>query len=174
MPDRRTILTKFVAGFAVLATIGFSIPFIRSLFPARKREYYEDIDISSLRPGFSLKLNWLGRPVVIVARSDAQMAELNQSSNDALLDPNSTSSYQPEFARNQYRSRRPGYFLAYSNCTHLGCEVVVDEKGTFECPCHQSTFDSAGRILRGGAAKRNLDIPDYRFTSSDTIRLSNN
>ena len=173
MPDRRTVLTRFVSGFAAIAALGFSIPFIRSLFPARQPEHYRDIDISSLRSGLSLKANWLGRPVIIVARSDEQLAELNQPDRDDLLDPDSISSTQPEFARNPTRSRQSGYFLAFANCTHLGCEVLVDEKGGFNCPCHQSSFDAAGRIRRGGAAKRNLEIPDYRLAGPDTIRLIN-
>ena len=160
-----------MSGFAAIATVGFSIPFVRSLFPARNPEYYKDINISSLRPGLSLKLNWRGRPLIILARSDVHLKELSQSNRDDLLDPNSVNSTQPEFALNQYRSRQGRYFIAYANCTHLGCEVVVD-KGGFKCPCHQSLFDFSGRIRRGGAAKRNLDIPDYRFTTSDTIRLT--
>ena len=173
MPDRRTVLTKLVSGFAAIAALGFSIPFIRSLFPATHAEHHRDIDVSSLRSGLNLKLSWLGRPVIIVARSDAQLAELNQLNSDELLDPDSNSSSQPEFAKNPNRSREPGYFLAFANCTHLGCEVLVDDKGGFDCPCHRSSFDGAGRIRRGGAAKRNLDIPDYRFTNPDTIRLIN-
>ena len=173
MPNRRTVLTRFVSGFAAIAALGFSIPFIRSLFPTRQLQHHRDIDISSLRAGLSLKVNWLGRPVIVVARSDEQVAELSQPDRDDLLDAESISSSQPEFARNPTRSRQPAYFLAFANCTHLGCEVLVDEKGGFNCPCHESRFDAAGRIRQGGAAKRNLEIPDYRFAGPGTIRLIN-
>ena len=173
MANRRIVLAKFVSVFTAIATLGVSIPFIRSLFPARKPEHYLDVDISSIRPGLSLKLNWQGRPVIIIARSDEHLTELTDINREDLLDPDSISSSQPEFAINHHRSRRPDYFLAYANCTHLGCEVVIDEKGNFECPCHQSTYDSAGRVRRGGAAKRNLDIPNYRFTTSEIVRLTN-
>jgi Rieske Fe-S protein len=38
-----------------------------------------------------------------------------------------------------------------STCTHLGCAVEIE--GTrLVCPCHGSTFDRAGRVLRGPAA----------------------
>jgi cytochrome b6-f complex iron-sulfur subunit len=42
-----------------------------------------------------------------------------------------------------------GSFLALSkSCTHLGCSVPWDEeRGTFICPCHGSTFDLHGRVL---------------------------
>ena len=97
------------------------------------------------------------------------MAELKN--RDDLLDPSSKSSSQPEFAKNSNRSRVPRYFVTFANCTHLGCEVIVNDEGGFECPCHRSSYDGAGRIRRGGAAKNNLEIPDYRFIDHDTIRL---
>jgi cytochrome b6-f complex iron-sulfur subunit len=37
-------------------------------------------------------------------------------------------------------------------CTHLGCTVSRVEWG-FQCPCHGSKFDSAGRVLAGPAPK---------------------
>jgi len=169
--DRRTFLTKLVSGFTLIAALGLSIPFVRSLFPARPVELHKDIDISSLRPGMSMRTSWLGRAVVITARTREQLALLQQIEQDNLLDPDSVSSIQPEFARNSSRSRQPDYFLAFANCTHLGCEILVNEDGGFKCPCHQSQFDAAGRILKGGAAKRNLDVPDYRHAGPDTIRL---
>ena len=165
------MLASIVSGFTFLSVLGFSIPFFRSLFPARTDEYYLDIDVGKLRPGLSRKLNWLGRSVLLVARSDAQVEELSKANRKDLLDPDSKSSSQPEYARNQNRSRRPGYFLAFSNCTHLGCEVMLDASGGFNCPCHKSSFDAAGRIRRGGAAKRNLEIPEYRFITPNKIRL---
>ena len=93
-----------MSGFAAIATVGLSIPFVRSLFPARNPEYYKDINISSLRPGLSLRLNWRGRPLIILARSDVHLKELSQSNTDDLLDPDSVDSTQPEFALNQYLS----------------------------------------------------------------------
>jgi cytochrome b6-f complex iron-sulfur subunit len=37
-------------------------------------------------------------------------------------------------------------------CTHLGCTVGRVEWG-YQCPCHGSRFDAAGRVLRGPAPK---------------------
>jgi len=39
-------------------------------------------------------------------------------------------------------------------CTHLGCVVNRDESG-FICPCHGSSYDRDGKVLKG-AATRNL------------------
>lgn len=35
-------------------------------------------------------------------------------------------------------------------CTHQGCEVIwVEEERTYQCPCHEGTFDEAGNVLSG-------------------------
>ena len=37
-------------------------------------------------------------------------------------------------------------------CTHLGCTVPWDaEQNRFICPCHNSQYDAAGRVLQGPA-----------------------
>lgn len=41
-------------------------------------------------------------------------------------------------------------------------------RGGFYCPCHASHFDAAGRIRRG-PAPTNLEIPEYKFLTDDTI-----
>jgi Rieske Fe-S protein len=48
--------------------------------------------------------------------------------------------------------RDGGAFVALaSRCTHQGCRVAPS--GAFlRCPCHGSTFDLRGRVLRGPAA----------------------
>jgi len=44
-------------------------------------------------------------------------------------------------------------------CTHLGCTVGRVEWG-YQCPCHGSKFDAAGRVLRGPAPK---PLPWYKI-----------
>ncbi len=52
-----------------------------------------------------------------------------------------------------------GGFMAFSSrCTHLGCPVGWDEqRKTFPCPCHGSTFDLHGEVS-GPPAVRALDL----------------
>lgn len=41
-----------------------------------------------------------------------------------------------------------------SRCTHLGCTLSYDKSTKlFHCPCHSSTFDLQGRVLRSPASK---------------------
>ncbi len=48
-----------------------------------------------------------------------------------------------------------GGFLALSRkCTHLGCAIAWDEEEKlFACPCHASTFDKHGRVLKTPAPR---------------------
>jgi menaquinol-cytochrome c reductase iron-sulfur subunit len=64
-----------------------------------------------------------------------------------------------------------GPVRAYSTvCPHLGCGVDWNEKGqTFDCPCHNSTFDLKGRCL-GGPSPRDLDELEV-VTTGDEIKV---
>ena len=53
--------------------------------------------------------------------------------------------------------RRAGKLFALSAiCTHRKCKLDVAADGSFECPCHGSTFDAAGHVTTGPAR---LDLP---------------
>lgn len=45
-----------------------------------------------------------------------------------------------------------GYVALSPVCTHLGCTVEI-HGARLECPCHGSTYDRAGRVLRGPAER---------------------
>lgn len=62
-------------------------------------------------------------------------------------------------------------FIALSRtCTHLGCSVPWDDKQKkFVCPCHGSTFDSAGSVLTPPAT-RPLDYFPVRIENG-SIRV---
>ncbi len=49
--------------------------------------------------------------------------------------------------------RRPFGFTALgTTCTHLGCSVRPG-KGQLQCPCHGSSFDLTGAVIRGPAQR---------------------
>jgi Rieske Fe-S protein len=56
-----------------------------------------------------------------------------------------------------------------SLCTHQGCSVRA-EAGTLACPCHGSTFDFRGAVLRG-PAERPLERFPTRATSDDVLEI---
>ena len=51
-----------------------------------------------------------------------------------------------------------GYTVLSPICTHLSCTVNV-EGATLLCPCHGSTYDREGRVLRGPAERPLTSYP---------------
>jgi len=47
---------------------------------------------------------------------------------------------------------------------------VKGEFGGYFCPCHGSVYDTAARIRKGPAPK-NLQVPDYAFTSDTVVKI---
>jgi glycine/D-amino acid oxidase-like deaminating enzyme/nitrite reductase/ring-hydroxylating ferredoxin subunit len=53
-----------------------------------------------------------------------------------------------------YRSSEGRLSCVSATCTHLGCHVRWnDAEHSWDCPCHGSRFDAAGRVLNGPAVK---------------------
>lgn len=61
-----------------------------------------------------------------------------------------------------------GYVALSAVCQHLGC--VVDRRGTrFVCPCHGSTYDADGAVLRGPTVKPLVRYPVERSGADELI-----
>jgi len=53
-----------------------------------------------------------------------------------------------------YRDESGGVHQCSDVCTHVGCVVQWNPgEKSWDCPCHGSRFDVAGRVLNGPAAK---------------------
>jgi len=168
--NRRSLLTGIVYLFSGITALGFSYPFLRAWFPMGKYELSLDLDLESMRVGEVRLVNWLGRNVYVVRRPrgiEGKLISLNESREDPL----SETSRQPAFARNFMRARRSDHLLVFANCTHLGCEVRARGADGFDCPCHRSQFDAAGRVEKGAAATMNLEVPHYDYVGANVIRL---
>jgi ubiquinol-cytochrome c reductase iron-sulfur subunit len=138
-----------------------------------------EADISKLEPGQMVRVQWRGKPVWVVSRTQA-MVDALPGLDDRLRDPDSSESEQPDYTRNALRSIKPEYLVLVGICTHLGCspsfrpevapaDLGPDWKGGFFCPCHGSTFDLAGRVYRGVPAPTNLVVPPHRYVSNTVI-----
>lgn len=46
-----------------------------------------------------------------------------------------------------------GFYCVSAVCTHLGCNVRVDEPRGLSCPCHGSVFDREGAVSEGPAPR---------------------
>jgi ubiquinol-cytochrome c reductase iron-sulfur subunit len=125
-------------------------------------------------------VEWRGKPVYVVNRTDAQLAEL-PNLDSQLKDPDSLISEQPAYIKGVDRSIKPNLLVIVGLCTHLGCapkfrpEVGAadlggkDWQGGFFCPCHGSKFDLSGRVYSGVPASANLVVPPYTFEGDDVL-----
>ena len=138
-----------------------------------------EADISKLETGQMIRVQWRGKPVWVLKRSE-EMMEALPTLNPRLRDPESLEPQQPEYAQNELRSIRPEILVAVGICTHLGCSPsFVPEaapqpydpewKGGFFCPCHGSRFDLAGRVFQGVPAPLNLEVPPHKYISNTLI-----
>jgi ubiquinol-cytochrome c reductase iron-sulfur subunit len=177
---RNLVVATSVVGGA--ASVGAAIPFVASLWPSERAKAAGapvEVDISTLAPGELRVIEWRGKPVWVIRRTQDMLDSLKRSVAQ-LTDPESEASTQPEYAENEYRSRKPELMVMEGVCTHLGCspqlkpaeakaEMGGDWVGGFYCPCHGSKFDFAGRVYRGAPAPTNLVVPPYTFLSDSTL-----
>jgi ubiquinol-cytochrome c reductase iron-sulfur subunit len=179
---RRQLLTVATAVTGAAGVAFAAAPFLASWQPSARAKALGapiEIDISKLELGSMIKVEWRGMPVYVVRRSPEMIATL-QSDTGLLLDPESKSSDQPDYAQNPERARDPEYLVLLGVCTHLGCAplpkfgagdvtVSADWPGGFYCPCHGSKFDLSGRVFKGVPAPANLRVPPYAFIGSKKI-----
>lgn len=177
-----TVATAVTAGAGAAAT---AVPFVSSFKPSARAQALGapvERDVSKLEPGAMVKVEWRGKAVFIVRRTEAMLTRLGQIS-DLLQDPNSErAEQQPDYATNEYRSIKPQFLVIEGVCTHLGCaptnrfdlgaaDLGADWPGGFFCPCHGSKFDLAGRVFKSVPAPSNLKVPPHRYVNDTTILI---
>ncbi len=168
--------------------VAAAVPFVSSFQPSEKARAAGaavEADISALKPGEKMTVEWRGKPVWIVRRTPEQLAAL-KTLDAQLADPKSErkpAEQAPEYARNENRSIKPEYLVVLGICTHLGCSpndkfqtgaqpsLPDDWKGGFFCPCHGSTFDLAGRVYKNKPAPDNLEVPPHMYLSDSKLLI---
>jgi ubiquinol-cytochrome c reductase iron-sulfur subunit len=182
--SKRRFLIGATSAVGAVGVAGLAVPFIASMNPsarARAAGAPVEVDISKLQPGERITVEWQGKPIWILRRSEKNLKDL-EGMADRLADPNSEVPQQPEYAKNLYRSVEAHKEIAVliGICTHLGCsptfrpdlapaDLGPEWKGGFFCPCHGSKFDLAGRVFAGVPAPTNLVIPPYKYLSDSVI-----
>jgi ubiquinol-cytochrome c reductase iron-sulfur subunit len=173
-------------GAGAVGAAAVAVPFVSTFAPserARAAGAPVRVDIGNLQPGEKLVVEWRGKPVWILRRTDEMLASL-QHTEPQVADPQSlrTQYPTPEYARNPHRSIKPEFFVGVGICSHLGCSpsdrltpgpqpsLPDDWTGGFICPCHGSTFDVAGRVFRNKPAPDNLEVPPHMYVT-DTVLL---
>jgi ubiquinol-cytochrome c reductase iron-sulfur subunit len=184
--SRRTWIA-ITCGAGAVGGAAVAIPFVSTFAPSERAKAAGaavQVDISALRPGEKLTVEWRGKPVWIVRRTPEQLESLNQTEAQ-VADPQSlrTAYPTPAYAQNQHRSIKEEIFVGVGICSHLGCSPVDkfapgaqpslpdDWAGGFFCPCHGSTFDFAGRVFKNKPAPDNLEVPPHVYLSETVLLI---
>lgn len=173
-----TVATS-VVGAAGAAALG--VQFFGSMAPSQRALAAGapvEADISKIEAGAQLTVEWRGKPVWVVNRTDEMLATLGEN-DDQLKDPNCAKPVQPDYAQNVHRSREEhkNYIVLVGICTHLGCspayvpEMTTALKSGWECACHGSAFDIAGRVTSISPAGTNLIVPPHQYLNDSTILI---
>ncbi|HSX93956.1 MAG TPA: ubiquinol-cytochrome c reductase iron-sulfur subunit [Hydrogenophaga sp.] len=184
--SRRTwLITSCAMGGVGAAAV--AVPFVSSFQPSERAKAAGaavEVDVSTIAPGEKRVVEWRGKPVWVMRRTEAQLATLEKDEAQ-LADPNSerTAFPTPEYAKNRTRSIKPEILVAIGICTHLGCSpgdkfatgpqpsLPDDWQGGFLCACHGSTFDLAGRVFQNKPAPDNLEIPPHYYVSDNMLLI---
>jgi ubiquinol-cytochrome c reductase iron-sulfur subunit len=167
--------------------VATAVPFVSTFAPSERAKAAGapvEVDISGIKPGEKLTVEWRGKPVWIVRRTKEQVEALKKNDSQ-LADPKSERKAYPtpDYAKNEWRSIKEEYFVAVGICSHLGCSpsdkfaagpqpsLPDDWNGGFLCPCHGSTFDMAGRVFKNKPAPDNLEVPPHMYLSDAKLLI---
>ena len=175
---RRDFLYYATAG-AGAVTAGAAVwPLVNQMNPSADVQALAsiDVDVADVEPGTQLTVKWLGKPVFIRRRSEAEIEEARAVALADLPDPiaqnDNLGSEADADDANRTLDEAGEWLVMMGVCTHLGCVPLGDagDFGGWFCPCHGSHYDTAGRI-RKGPAPTNLPVPTAVFTSDTVIKL---
>jgi len=180
---RRRFLVASTSAIGAVGAVGAAVPFVASWNPSAKAKAAGApvrADISKLEPGQQMIVEWRGKPVWVVRRTEEALANLEKL-NDRLADPTSAKPQQPEYIpHTSPRALKREIAVMTGICTHLGCsptyrpevapaDLGAEWLGGFFCPCHGSRFDLSGRVFKGVPAPSNLVIPPHTYESDNVI-----
>ena len=128
-----------------------------------------EVDISKVQPGQGIKVSWRKQPVFVRNLTPRRSPRRTRSRCRELRDPQSLAQ--------RTKPGKQNWLITLGVCTHLGCVPLGIGEGEnrgpyggYFCPCHGSMYDTAARI-RQGPAPKNLEVPDYEFTSPTLVTI---
>jgi ubiquinol-cytochrome c reductase iron-sulfur subunit len=182
---RRTWIA-ITCGAGAVGGAAVAVPFVSTFAPSERAKAAGapvQVDISGLRPGEKLTVEWRGKPVWIVRRTPEQLESLKKTEAQ-LADPNSSA---PRTRRRSTREpapldqarvlvgRRhllaPGLLAGRQVRPGAQPSLPDDWAGGFFCPCHGSTFDMAGRVFKNKPAPDNLEVPPHMYLSDTRLLI---
>jgi len=182
---RTWLIASTCAGAA--GGVAVAVPFVSTFAPSERAKAAGaavEVDISGIKPGEKVTVEWRGKPVWIIRRTPEQVQTLKKTEGQ-VADPNSDRKAYPTpaYAKNQHRSIKPEFFVGVGICSHLGCSpsdkfvtgaqpsLPDDWNGGFEGCAPVSTFDLAGRVFKNKPAPDNLEVPPHMYLSDTRILI---
>jgi len=185
-PARRTWIA-ITCGAGAVGGVAVAVPFVSTFAPSERAKAAGaavQVDVSALKPGEKLTVEWRGKPVWIMRRTPEQLESLKKTEAQVADPKSDRKAYPtPDYAKNAHRSIKPEIFVAVGICSHLGCSpsdkftpgpqpsLPDDWTGGFLCPCHGSTFDVAGRVFKAKPAPDNLEVPPHMYLSDSVLLI---
>ncbi|SFC76648.1 ubiquinol-cytochrome c reductase iron-sulfur subunit [Tropicimonas isoalkanivorans] len=181
---RRDFLYYATAGAGAVATGAAVWPLINQMNPSADVQALSSIqvDVSSVQEGTQITVKWLGKPVFLRLRTEAEIEQARSVEISELVDQVARNANidgaAPATDENRALDESGAWLVMMGVCTHLGCVPLSDAGdyvgpngiGGWFCPCHGSHYDTAGRI-RKGPAPQNLPVPTASFVDETTIKL---
>jgi ubiquinol-cytochrome c reductase iron-sulfur subunit len=168
---RRDFLNVAAVSFAGVGGVVALVPLFVQMSPSKDvlALASTEVDISKIQPGQGIKVSWRKQPVFVRNLTPKEIAEANAVPLSALRDPQTL----PQ----RTKPGKANWLITLGVCTHLGCVPLGIAEGEnrgpyggYFCPCHGSMYDTAARI-RQGPAPKNLEVPDYEFTSPTVVTI---
>ncbi len=178
---RRNILVRLVKLCSLLVVAGFLVVVFASIWPtATTQRVSMYVDTSDLEPGDHLFTQIGNLAVLVVRRSAAQLASLDDA---RVNDDSGWFSGDPDGIDPQHRGVEPHYLVVEAVGTALQCAVDVlpasDElfqgapwPGGIADKCRGYRYDWAGRVYRDQPALRNLRVLPHAVNANDELTVS--
>ena len=183
--SRRSMLYATTAAGGAAGLVAAVWPLIDNLNPdaaMRASGDVIDVDLAGLQPGEPRTVLWHGLPILVVRRTAAMLAALQDKTlTGRLRDERSEKRQQPVYAANWHRSIDPAFAVLIGVCTYCGCKpqfyaepfFADDVTGAYICACCASHFDPAGRPYMG-PAQYNLPVPPYEMAGPARLAIGRN
>ena len=168
---RRDFINIAAVSFAGIGAVAVVGPLVVQMSPSADVLAMAsiEVDVSKIAPGMAIKTSWRKQPVFLRNLTPKEIAEANAVPLSELRDPQTLAE--------RTKPGKQNWLITMGICTHLGCIPLGTGEGEnkgpyggYFCPCHGSAYDTAARI-RKGPAPRNLDVPEYEFTSDTVVQI---
>jgi ubiquinol-cytochrome c reductase iron-sulfur subunit len=168
---RRDFINIAAMSFAGVGAVAIVLPLIYQMNPSADvlADSSTEIDVSQIQPGQAIKTIFRKQPLFVRHLKPEEIKMADAAPLSEMRDP--------QTLEQRTQPGKKQWLVTMGVCTHLGCvplgaaagEVQGEYKGYF-CPCHGSSYDTAGRI-RKGPAPANLMVPEYTFVSDTVIQV---